>query len=147
MASVCQATDMSSTNALGYLLKAAQAALHTRMEEALRPLGLGVSQYICLHLLADRPGISAAELAREAFVTRQSMNALLQTLVERGLVARSEASTGRALPAELTGAGRDALRRSERVVDDVEARMLAPLTENDRSDLRRSLLACVGALS
>ena len=70
---------------IGYLVKHAQAVLHLRMEEALRPLGLSVSQYACLHLLAGRPGISAAELARDAFVTRQSMNALLQTLVERGL--------------------------------------------------------------
>ena len=34
----------------------------------------------CLELLAQRPGLSNSELARGAFVTRQSMNVLLQAL-------------------------------------------------------------------
>jgi len=58
---------------VGYLVKKAQAALHTSMELALRPIGVTVSQYACLHLLHEQPGISAAELARSAeAVTRCS---------------------------------------------------------------------------
>jgi DNA-binding MarR family transcriptional regulator len=132
---------------IGYLVKAAQAALHARMEEALRPLGLTVSHYSSLRLLHDRPGISAAELARAAFVTRQSMNSLLQTLLERGLVERQErATTGRALPTRLSIGGATVLRQADVVVDAVEAQMLATLAATARRELGSALKACMAGL-
>ena len=70
---------------LGYLLKQASSALRAAMEEALQPLGMSVTRYSCLELLAQRPGSSNSELARGAFVTRQSMNVLLQAIRARGL--------------------------------------------------------------
>ena len=66
--------------AVGYVLKQAAVALRNAMDAALRPLHLTVPQYACLELLGQRPGLSNAELARGAFVTRQSMNVLLQAL-------------------------------------------------------------------
>ena len=44
-----------------------------------------ITHYACLELLAQRPGLSNSELARGAFVTRQSMNVLLQALERQGL--------------------------------------------------------------
>ena len=61
---------------LGYMLKAAASALHSALEAVLRPLGMTITHYACLELLAQRPGLSNSELARGAFVTRQSMNVL-----------------------------------------------------------------------
>ena len=51
----------------------AATALRAAMEQVLRPLGMSVTHYSCLELLAQRPGLSNSELARGAFVTRQSM--------------------------------------------------------------------------
>ena len=91
---------------LGYMLKAAASALHSAMEAVLRPLGMTITHYACLELLAQRPGLSNSELARGAFVTRQSMNVLLQALERQGLVVRpAQAPVGRALPTELTARG------------------------------------------
>jgi DNA-binding MarR family transcriptional regulator len=132
---------------IGYALKHAQSLLHVRMEEALSPLALTVSQYSCLHHLRREPGISAATLARSTFVTRQSMNAMLQQLIDRGLVARpSRAETGRALPTTLTAAGVDALAAAEKAVDGVEKRMLAGLTAGESAALASGLAACITAL-
>jgi DNA-binding MarR family transcriptional regulator len=132
---------------IGYMLKHAQALLRARMDEVLRPLGLTVPQYACLELLNHDPGISAAELARGAFVTRQSMNALLQTLLDRGLVERPlRPASGRALPAVLTSRGAELLGRAQAVVDDVERRMLSGLTERETSALGHALGACAAAL-
>ncbi len=75
---------------VGVLIKETQSVLHQRMDEVLRPLGLTVPQYACLETLWDSPGITAAELARRAFVSRQSMNVVLQGLEKRGLIERSE---------------------------------------------------------
>ena len=133
---------------VGYALKQAQSLLHLRMEEALRPLRLTVSQYSCLHHLRREPGISAAALARATFVTRQSMNAMLQQLIDRELVTRpSRADTGRALPTLLTAAGADALNAAQILVDGVEQRMLAGLSAAESAALARGLAACVSSLA
>jgi hypothetical protein len=58
------------------------------MDAVLRPLDLTVPQYACLELLGRTPGLSNADLARGAFVTRQSMNGVLRGLQDRGLVTR-----------------------------------------------------------
>jgi DNA-binding MarR family transcriptional regulator len=147
--SICQDIDMVKEQLprIGYTLKHAQALLRARMDDVLRPLGLTVPQYACLELLRQDPGISAAELARGAFVTRQSMNALLQTLLDRGLVERpARPASGRALPAVLTPAGAEALRRAQALVDDVERRMLSGLTEGETSALAHALGSCAAAL-
>ncbi|CAN5235255.1 MarR family transcriptional regulator [soil metagenome] len=138
---------VNSSPQVGYALKQAQSLLHLRMEEALRPLGLTVSQYSCLFRLSREPGISAAALARATFVTRQSMNAMLQQLIDRDLVARpSQADTGRALPALLTDAGAAALGTAQELVDGVERRMLARLSPTDTAALAQGLAACIAAL-
>jgi DNA-binding MarR family transcriptional regulator len=132
---------------VGYVLKQAQSLLHVRMEEALRPLSLTVSQYSCLHRLRREPGISAAALARATFVTRQSMNAMLQQLIDRGLVARpSRAETGRALPTLLTAEGADLLEVAQDRVDGVQGRMLSGLSAAEITTLARGLTACVTSL-
>ena len=132
---------------VGYTLKQAQSLLHLRMEEALKPLRLTVSQYSCLYHLRREPGISAAALARATFVTRQSMNAMLQQLIDRGLVARpSRVETGRALPTMLTAAGAETLDSAQKLVDGVEQRMLSGLSGTEIATLARGLEACVHSL-
>lgn len=132
---------------VGYLLKQAQSLLRLRMEEALAPLDLTVSQYSCLHRLRLESGISAAALARSVFMTRQSMGTMVQQLRDRGLVARPERPAGgRALPMALTGAGVALLDAAEPLVEAVQERMLAGLAPDARQALARGLAACVAAL-
>jgi len=131
----------------GYLLKVASSALRGAMEEVLRPLGMTITHYSCLELLAQRPGLSNSELARGTFVTRQSMNVLLQSLQRDGLVTRPEQpASGRALPAELTDAGRRQLAGASAAVRGVEDRMLADMDATDRRRLTGLLERCVVAL-
>jgi DNA-binding MarR family transcriptional regulator len=114
---------------VGYALKQAASALRAATDAALRPLDLTVSQYACLELLGQRPGLSNAELARSAFVTRQSMNLVLRGLQDRGLLTRPvTAAHGRVLPAQLTATGRKQLRAASRAVRRVEARMLSSMS-------------------
>ena len=132
---------------LGYLLKEASSALRAAMEAALRPFGMTVTHYSCLELLAQRPGLSNSELARGAFVTRQSMNVLLQALERDGHVTRPpEAQVGKVLPARLTARGRRELDRASAAVRSVELRMLETLTAKDRSEAVRILENMIGSL-
>jgi len=133
---------------VGYMLKKAQSLLNTRMEEALRPLQLTVSQYSCLFHLSLDPGISAAALARRTFVTRQSMNVMLQQLIDRDLVTRpSQADSGRALPTVLTPTGTSTLEAAQELVTAVEQRMLAGLAPAETAALASALASCVQSLS
>lgn len=132
---------------LGYLLKQAASALRASMEEALRPLGMNVTRYSCLELLAQRPGLSNSELARGAFVTRQSMNVLLQALEREGLVSRpAEATVGKVLPARLTPQGRRSLDKATVAVRSVEARMLAGTDRAEQAQAFRILQGMVRSL-
>ncbi|MFD5831275.1 MarR family winged helix-turn-helix transcriptional regulator [Lentzea sp. NPDC060358] len=133
--------------AVGYALKRAATALRTAMEAVLRPLDLTVPQYSCLEVLSQQPGLSNAELARAVFVTRQSMNLVLRGLQDRGLVSRpATAAHGRALPTELTDAGRTQLQAASAAVRSVEKRMLAPFSATRQNQLLRDLAACAEAL-
>ena len=134
-------------DAVGYALKQAAAALRTAMDAALRPLELTVPQYACLELLRQRPGLTNAELARGAFVTRQSMNGVLRGLQDRGLLTRpASAPHGRALPTRLTPAGRDRLHAAGTAVRTVEEQMLGALPVEARRRLHDDLTACAAAL-
>ena len=132
---------------LGYLLKEASTALRVALEEVLRPLDMSVTHYSCLELLAQRPGLSNSDLARGAFVTRQSMHVLLLALQRAGEVTRpAQAPVGRALPTRLTARGRRRLEEASVAVRSVEARMLGDLTQAEQSDAFRILQGMVDSL-
>ncbi|MEU0544449.1 MarR family transcriptional regulator [Nocardia sp. NPDC005978] len=132
---------------LGYLLKEASSALRAAMEEVLRPLGMSVTHYSCLELLAQRPGLSNSDLARGAFVTRQTMNVLLQSLERDGYVTRpAEAPVGKALPTRLTPRGRRSLEKASAAVRSVELTMLSGMTAPERTAAFHSLRSMITAL-
>ena len=132
---------------LGYLLKEAATALRVEMEAVLRPLGMTITHYSCLELLAQRPGLSNSDLARGAFVTRQSMNVLLQTLERAGEVTRAPAPpVGKALPTELTAMGRTRLEAASAAVRSVEVRMLGGLSPDEQTDALRILRSMIASL-
>ncbi|QCR44284.1 MarR family transcriptional regulator [Curtobacterium sp. SGAir0471] len=137
--------DLDSS--VGYVLKEAASALRAAMEDALRPLGMTVTHYSCLELLAQRPGMSNSELARGTFVTRQSMNTLLQQLERDGIVTRPSAPTsGKVLPTTLTEAGRRQRETASAAVRQVELRMTRGLDDEGRAAVFRLLRGMVAAL-
>ena len=139
------AVDLDSS--LGYLLKEASSALRAAMEAALRPLGMTVTHYSCLELLAQRPGMSNSDLARGAFVTRQSRNVLLQALEREGDVTRpAQAPVGKVLPTRLTDRGRRRLETASAAVRAVEVRMLRELTPEEQTDAFRLLQRMIHSL-
>lgn len=133
---------------LGYLLKQASSSLRAAMEEVLRPLGMNITHYSCLELLAQRPGLSNSELARGAFVTRQSMNVLLRNLERDGQVTRpAQPPSGKALPVSLTPRGRRSLATASAAVRAVEDRMLSGMTRTDRAEAHRILRSMITSLN
>ena len=133
---------------IGYELKRVQHALRLRMDEALKQTALTTPQYSALSILEASPGLSGAELARQCFVTPQTMNKILANLVAAGLVERrAHPRHGRVLQAHLTKKGSKRLAEAHRVIEDVEERMLANLGRKKRSRFLEALRSCTGGLA
>jgi DNA-binding MarR family transcriptional regulator len=109
---------------IGFALKQAQQALRTRLDSGLREIGLTTPQYAVLAFLEVEAGASNAALARRAFVTPQTMQAILVALERAGLIARTpHPEHGRVQMTELTARGRGALEAASGIVADAEERL------------------------
>lgn len=106
---------------LGYALKRAQQAMRLHMDRQLKEIGLSAPQYAVLASLEAEPGASNATLARRAFVTPQTMQAILVKLEQLGLVERNpDAEHGRILRTVLTADGQAILSNAHRAAQNSE---------------------------
>jgi DNA-binding MarR family transcriptional regulator len=109
---------------IGFALKQAQQALRTYLDSGLREIGLTTPQYAVLAFLEVEAGASNAALARRAFVTPQTMQAILVTLERAGFITRTpHPEHGRVQTTELTASGRSILQAASGIVADAEARL------------------------
>jgi DNA-binding MarR family transcriptional regulator len=126
-----------------YLVKQVELAVRARLDEIVRPDRLTALQYTALTVLERHPDLSTAQLARNSFVSAQSMADMINALERRGLITRHrDRADRRRLVVALTAAGRDLLDRYRGPVAALEAAMLSGLTAAQASSLRRSLHQC-----
>ena len=139
--------DDGNEPTLLYLVGRMDRVVRRAIGSVLKAQGLSVNQYTTLSVLARRSGLSNAQLARRSLVSPQSMNEVLLTLEERGLVRRqAHPDHGRILLARLTARGRSLLARCDAEVHEVEARMVSDLSEAEQAALRGALLSSIRAL-
>ena len=137
------AAPAGSEPMLLYLVKQVELAVRSHLDNLLRPAGLTALQYTALTVLERHPDMSAAQLARNSFVTAQSMADMITALEGRGLIERHrDQADRRRLVVALTSAGRELLDDYRDQVAALEKRMLAGLGSDETSQLRRSLHAC-----
>lgn len=122
---------------LGYRIVRLAAALEQRFKRDLASHNLTPRQFSVLAVLADRPDISTAELARTVLTTPQSMSALVEGLVQRGLIARAiPRQRGVTAPLRPTDAGRAALAAAAPDIAATEHALFDTLPADDRDGLR-----------
>ncbi len=151
---ICQNTDMGQDGggidvgtSLGYALKEASSALRAAMEEVLRPLGMNITRYACLELLAQRPGLSNSELARGCVRDAAVDERAAADLGTRGLRQQTRGGArGKALPTRLTPRGRKALQTATTAVRAVEDRMLSSLSEAEQARVFHALQTMIRSL-
>jgi DNA-binding MarR family transcriptional regulator len=140
--------DQAAGPSLLYAVKQVELAVRAHLDELLRPSGTTVLQYTALTVLERRSGLTSAELARNAFVTPQSMGDLVTALERRDLVTRHrDPRHARRLLISLTPAGQELLTRMEPKVRELEERMLGGLANGERAALRDYLNRCRSALA
>lgn len=113
------------------------------MDEKLAPAGVTAPQYNVLSAVQAQPGISNAALARNAFVTAQSMQGIVANLEKIGLLQREPHPThGRIRQSALTKKGIQALTRAHELSFDVEAAMTSGLKSQEVKILCSLLNRC-----
>jgi DNA-binding MarR family transcriptional regulator len=138
----------ASRPSLLYVVKQVELAARAQMDELLKPAGITALQYTALTVLRRRDGLSSAQLARNSFVTAQSMADMITALERRGLIARRrDPGNRRTLLISLTDAGHELLATHDEAMDALEERMLTGLTVRQRRDLEVYLNRCRTALS
>ena len=144
---VTASAPVTPEDRLGFVVKAAQQALRSRLDHELRALGLSTAKYSVLSALMRSDELSAADLARSSFVRPQTMGDIVKALERDGLLERRRHPIhGRIQLLRLSGPGREAAARADRCVRDIEARMAEPLTESERVATIDALRRCTLAL-
>jgi DNA-binding MarR family transcriptional regulator len=136
------------TASLLYLVKRTELAVRARLEELLRPAGITALQYTALTVLERHDGISAAQLARDSFVTAQTMADMVRALERRGLIRREPNPVNRRERLILlAGPGRRLLAEYAEPARELERRMVAELTAEEVALFREALNEAWRALS
>ncbi|MFB9906648.1 MarR family winged helix-turn-helix transcriptional regulator [Allokutzneria oryzae] len=133
---------------LGADIKRVEHELMGVKQVAVRPAGLTVAQYSALLVLAEQPGISAAELARRCRVTPQTMTTILRNLEAAELIAREPHELHRnVLETRLTEAGRTAFALADERASAVERQLSEEFSDEERQTLRALLARCSEVLA
>ena len=131
-----------------YMIKQVELVVRSRLDELLKPTGITALQYTSLTVLERHDGLSAAQLARDSFVTAQSVADVIRALETRGLVRRERNPRNRReLLILLTEPGRDLLARHAEPVRELEERMVRDLTAHQTDQFRLTLSKAWQALS
>ncbi|HEY0228275.1 MAG TPA: MarR family transcriptional regulator [Mycobacterium sp.] len=127
---------------LWFLMYRVMTSLRPAVAAELKPLGLGLPEYVYMRILSEQPGLTSAELARGSNVSAQAANQVLRGLEDRGALSRPAVTpAGRAMPAQLTRRGKALLKRADTAVQRAERQILARLTADQQSQLKQLLYA------
>lgn len=130
-----------------HLLRDATAAVRAALRQGLAEMDLTPVQSTVLHLIADAPASSSAELSRRMHVTPQTMHKLVTELNHRGLLTlRPRPGHRRILDAHLTSRGKELVTAADAWSRTVGERMTAGLDTRQRQQLRELLQHCITAL-
>jgi DNA-binding MarR family transcriptional regulator len=137
----------SAQAGIAYLIGRLDRVLRQQLGARTAQFGLTAAQYTALSVLKTKGPLSNAKLARRALITPQAMNELVKALEQKGLVARRpDPDHGRVVQMLLTPVGETLVSKCDRVVRQLEDRMLQHVAGTDRGKLRGVLWACITSL-
>lgn len=141
------ATVESHRPSLLYVIKQLELAVRSHLDGIVAGAGITALQYTALTVLDHHDGLSLAQLARNSFVTPQSVADLVANLERNGLVRRDRnPHNRRELIVSLTPQGRALLSAHAPAVAAVEAAMTSGLTPGQIGAFRDHLNSCRVAL-
>jgi DNA-binding MarR family transcriptional regulator len=131
-----------------YLIKQVELAIRDRLDDLFRPAGITALQYTALTTLEQDPDLTSAQLARQSFVTAQTMADMVVALEKRGLIQRQrDESDRRRLVLSLSADGKALLRKFRKRVSTLEEQMLREMSERQVTTFRKTLQSCLASLA
>jgi DNA-binding MarR family transcriptional regulator len=147
LASEDESTHPRHHTSLLYAVKRVELVVRAHLDELLKPSGITALQYTALTVLERHDGVSAAQLARDSFVTAQSMADMVRILEQRGLIHRERnPANRRELLLHLSDAGQRFLAEYADKVAALEGRMVSTLTRRQIEQFRSALTEAWHAL-
>jgi DNA-binding MarR family transcriptional regulator len=135
--------DGTSTASIPYLTRVSRAVYEAASEER---LGIGLKQLALLIRLRDRGALPQQALADYAHASQNTLVVWLNGLEERGLVTRlRDPDDRRKHIVDISDRGREAVRRAENELFLLEEQVLAPLSTEERAQLRALLARALDA--
>ena len=123
-----------------YLIKQVELAVRSRLDDAVASHGISSLQYTAMTVLARRPGLTSAELARNSFVRAQTMAQMTSYLESKGLVRReNDPDSKRQYLLFLTDDGLRTVDELRPTVGSIEDDLVAGLTAAQVRQFRATL--------
>ena len=123
-------------NDTGYTIKKVQFLIHNMMNKELRTIHITLPQYSVLKALYDHGPITGAKLAKDSFVTPQTMHTLLISMEKRNLIRRtSETGNNKSLNITITSHGASVLKDADNVLGDVIKKGNKALNSDEHTQL------------
>jgi DNA-binding MarR family transcriptional regulator len=124
-----------------YLLRQANASVRLALDRALAKENLTYPQHSALTMVRAYEAISAAELARLAMLTPQTINGIVRALEARGAISKEpDPVNGRILRLIVTDEGRALNKRCRALTAPIEAALKARVSGNAEGPIRQWLV-------
>jgi DNA-binding MarR family transcriptional regulator len=119
--------ELDADESLPYLIVRLGHQLSRSFGELMASVGLSARQFGMLSQVMKEDGVGSAELARRIGVTPQSAGEQVEILVERGLLRRDKAGSGRKAGIHLTAKGKRTFLKAAALADDYNAQLTGHL--------------------
>ncbi len=119
---------------LGYWLRCLSNFVSHTFAERLAAQGVSVEQWVVLRTLYDREGATLNEAARLVGVDKSTLSRMVERLVQRGLVTRSEGRDRRSVGLALTADGKKMVLQSAKLADENDEAFFHTLSSGQREE-------------
>ncbi len=134
-------------SSLGWMLKTTATHLDKTMTEALKPLGLNLSQFAIIMTLLEGDGLTQVEIGKKIAMPGYATTRNIDALEQNGFLERQQHATSRrSFSIKLTEKGRSLAPNLFSTVEQVNNKVFETIEENDLAFLKEIMTKIVAKL-
>ncbi len=130
---------------LGYWLRCLSNFVSGSFEKKLSGHDISVAQWVVLRTLFENSGVTLNQAAQLVGVDKSSLSRMVERLVKRGLINRTEGSDRRSVGLTLTAAGRKIVPQLAKLADENDYAFFKSLNEMQRRDFLKTIQKLLAA--
>jgi len=130
---------------LGYWLRCLSNFVSHSFRERLAGQDISVAQWVVLRTLYDRSGITLNEAAAQVGVDKSSLSRMVERLVQKRLVNRTQGDDRRSVGLTLTPAGKKLVPQLAQLADENDATFFNTLAPKQRAEFLATIKQLLSA--